>query len=246
VIHRAGSELVNWYLLEEAGHVTIVDAGCPGYRPQLEGALAEIGRTIDDVDAIVLTHAHIDHVGFAQTLQDERGISVYAHEAEVPQATTGKPPKTDGSFLPALLRYRTARRMVFHIARNGGARPPKVARVEAFTDGQELDVPGHPMVIGTPGHSPGHCLLYAPSEGSAFVGDALCGWSTVTGEPGPILPPRQFNNSTARARASLERIESLDAETLYFGHGDPWTAGAAAAVAEARSRDTAIRLEGDG
>jgi glyoxylase-like metal-dependent hydrolase (beta-lactamase superfamily II) len=237
VIHRAGTEIVNWYLLEEGGSVTIVDAGCPAYRPQLEDALAEIGRSIDDVEAIVLTHAHIDHVGFSQILQDERGVPVYAHEAEAPQATTGKPPKTEGSLLEAIMRHRTARKVVFHIARNGGARPPKVRRLEPFADGDELDVPGRPRAIATPGHSPGHCALFVATEGSLFTGDALCGWNTVTGEPGPILPPRQFNNSTAIARKSLERIESIDARTLFFGHGDPWTGGAASAVAEARSRD---------
>jgi glyoxylase-like metal-dependent hydrolase (beta-lactamase superfamily II) len=41
----------------------------------------------------------------------------------------------------------------------------------------------------------------------------------------------------AQARASLERIEAVDAQTLYFGHGDPWDKGAVAAVAEARARD---------
>jgi glyoxylase-like metal-dependent hydrolase (beta-lactamase superfamily II) len=237
VIHRAGTNIVNWYLLEEGGSVTIVDAGCPGYRPQLEEALSQIGRGIGDVEAIVLTHAHIDHVGFAQRLQDERGIPVYAHQAEVPQATTGRPPETEGSFLPALLRYRTARRVVSHIVRHGGARPPKVARVEPFADGDVLDVPGHPRVIHTPGHSPGHSVLHVAAEGSLFTGDALCGWSTITGEQGPILPPAQFNNSTAQARASLGRMEGIDAQTLYFGHGDPWTGGAATAVAAARSRD---------
>jgi glyoxylase-like metal-dependent hydrolase (beta-lactamase superfamily II) len=94
---------------------------------------------------------------------------------------------------------------------------------------------GHQFLLAP--HSPGHCALYVPTEGSVFVGDALCGWSTITGEQGPILPPPQFNNSTANARASLGRIESIDAQTLYFGHGDPWTGGSAAAVAEARSRD---------
>ena len=237
MIHRAGTEIVNWYLLEEAGRVTIVDAGCPAYRPQLDGALRALGRSIDDVEAIVLTHAHIDHIGFAQVLQDERGIPVYAHEAELPQATTGKPPKTEGSFITAL-RYRKARQVIFHIVRNGGARPPKVARVEVFADGDELAVPGRPRAVHTPGHSPGHCVLHVPAEGAAFVGDSLCGWNTVTGEQGPILPPRQFSNSMAKARASLERIEGIDAQTLYFGHGDPWTAGAAAAVAEARARDS--------
>jgi glyoxylase-like metal-dependent hydrolase (beta-lactamase superfamily II) len=237
MIHRAGTEIVNWYLLEEGGKVTIVDAGCPAYRGQLEGALREIGRTLEDVEAIVLTHAHIDHIGFSQILQDERGTPVYAHELELPQATTGKPPKTEGSYVTAMLRHRTARRVVFHIARNGGARPPKLARVQTFSDGDQLEVPGHPRVIYTPGHSPGHCVLHVEAEGAAFTGDALCGWNTVTGEQGPILPPPEFSNSMASARASLDRIETLGAQTLYFGHGEPWTQGAAAAVAEARARD---------
>jgi glyoxylase-like metal-dependent hydrolase (beta-lactamase superfamily II) len=237
MIHRAGTEIVNWYLLEEGGRVTIVDAGCPGYRRQLDGALSEIGRTIADVEAIVLTHAHIDHVGFAQILQDERGTPVYAHEAERPQAQTGKAPPTEASYLTAIPRHRMVRRVIFHIVRNGGARPPKVKRVEAFSDGEELDLPGRPRAIHTPGHSPGHCVLHVPSEGAVFTGDAINGWDAVTGAPGPILPPPEFSNSMAQARASLERIAAIDAETLYFGHGDPWRGGAAAAVAEARTRD---------
>ena len=59
----------------------------------------------------------------------------------------------------------------------------------------------------------------------------------MTGERGPILPPREFSNSMAQARASLDRIAAIEAQTLYFGHGDPWSGGAAAAVAEARARD---------
>ena len=110
--------------------------------------------------------------------------------------------------------------------------------MSTFAEGDELDVPGHPRAIHTPGHSPGHCVLHVPAEGAAFTGDALCGWNTVTGEPGPILPPREFSNSMALARDSLARIETIEAQTLYYGHGDPWSGGAAAAVAEARARDT--------
>src|SRR5436853_179281 len=214
MIHRAGTEIVNWYLLEEGGKVTIVDAGCPAYRPQLEEALREIGRKIEDVEAIVLTHAHIDHVGFSQRLQDERGTPVFAHELELPQAQTGKPPKTEASYLTAMLRHGTARRVILHIARHGGARPPKLAHVTTFADGDQLDVPGRPRVVFTPGHSPGHCVLHAAAEGAAFTGDSLMGWNTVTGERGPILPPLEFNHSTSQARESLERIAAIDAQTL--------------------------------
>jgi glyoxylase-like metal-dependent hydrolase (beta-lactamase superfamily II) len=237
VIRRAGTRLVNWYLLEDGGKVTVVDAGLPSYRPQLEPELAAIGRSLADVEAIVLTHAHIDHVGFAQILQDERGTPVYAHTLELPQATTGKAPHTEGSWVGAVLGHKRAREVIWHIARNGGARPPKVASVQAFADGEELDVPGRPRVVATPGHSPGHCVLHVPGDGAVIAGDAICGWNTVTGEPGPVLPPPQFSNSMAAARASLERIEQIDAETLHFGHGDPWSGGCAAAVAEARARD---------
>jgi glyoxylase-like metal-dependent hydrolase (beta-lactamase superfamily II) len=238
VIHRAGTRLVNWYLLEEGGRITIVDAGCPGYRSQLEDALRAAGASLQDVDAIVLTHAHIDHIGFSQALQDERGIPVYAHEAELPQATTGKAPRTEGSLTGALLRHRRAREVIAHIARHGGARPPKVASVSTFTDGNVLDVPGRPLVVHAPGHSPGSCLLHVPAEGAVLTGDALCGWNTVTGVDGPTLPPATFSNSMSQARASLDRIEVLDAQTLYYGHGDPWCDGAAAAVAQARELDT--------
>src|SRR3954464_10440985 len=120
MIHRCGTEIVNWYLLEEGGKVTIVDAGLPRYRPQLDEALRAIGRGIGDVEALVLTHAHIDHVGFAQKLQAERGIPAHAPAAEIPQATTGKAHKTEASFLPALFRYSTARKVVAHIVRHGG------------------------------------------------------------------------------------------------------------------------------
>jgi glyoxylase-like metal-dependent hydrolase (beta-lactamase superfamily II) len=236
VIHRAGTDLVNWYLLEQEARVTIVDAGCPAYRGQLDDALRAIGRTIEDVEAIVLTHAHADHVGFAGLLQEERGIPVHAQVDELTQAKTAEAPPTEKSFVPALFRHRTARRLIFHLARNGAARPPKVARVEAFRDGDEIDVPGRPRAVATPGHSPGHCVLDVPAEGAAFVGDALMGWNTITGRRGPILPPPEFNLSTAEARRSLDRIETLTADTLYYGHGDPWTGGAAEAVAEARAR----------
>lgn len=236
MIQRAGTEIVNWYLLDEGGRVTIVDTGCPGYWPRLERELAAIGRTVEDVEAVVLTHAHVDHIGFAPRLQDERGTPVYLHEQEVPQATTGKAPPTEGSLAAALVRYPRARQVVFEMVRHGAARPPKLARPILFSDSDELDVPGRLRVVHTPGHSPGHCVLHAPEEGALFTGDAISGWSTVTGALGPILPPREFNFSTEQARASLDRIEAIDAETLYFGHGEPWTGGAAAAVAQARER----------
>ena len=72
-IRRLGKGLVNVYLLEEAGEVTIIDAGAPGYWKDVHAELGAMGRTPDDVRALLLTHAHADHVGFAERIRRERG-----------------------------------------------------------------------------------------------------------------------------------------------------------------------------
>ncbi len=65
MIRMLGTEFVHFYLLEQDGEVTLIDAGVSGYRDSLEPVLAEMGRSIDDVKAVVLTHADPNHVGFA-------------------------------------------------------------------------------------------------------------------------------------------------------------------------------------
>jgi glyoxylase-like metal-dependent hydrolase (beta-lactamase superfamily II) len=238
MIRTLGTEFVHFFLLEQDGEVTLIDAGLSGYRDTLEPALAETGRSIDDVKAIVLTHADPDHVGFAGELQQTHGIPVYVHRADSERTRHGKTKQTEGSPLAMLtmLKHAHSRRALRHMIANGGARQSTVREVITFDDGDELDVPGRLRAIHTPGHTEGHCVLYAPFEDALFVGDAINNLHIVTGQPGAHLAPQAANTSTHQAYESLSRIEELDAQTLYFGHGDPSTAGTRATVAEARSK----------
>jgi glyoxylase-like metal-dependent hydrolase (beta-lactamase superfamily II) len=68
MIRVLGTEFVHFFVLEHDGEITLIDAGLSGYRDSLEPALADMGRSLDDVKAIVLTHADPDHVGFAGEL----------------------------------------------------------------------------------------------------------------------------------------------------------------------------------
>ena len=81
-IHRIGGGLVNSYLVEEAGEVTVIDAAMPGYWGALPAELDAMGRRLEDVRAIVLTHGHSDHIGFAERGRSERGWPVSVHELD--------------------------------------------------------------------------------------------------------------------------------------------------------------------
>ena len=69
-------------------------------------------------------------------------------------------------------------------ARDGALKPPKIGEVTTFTGG-DLDVPGRPRVIPTPGHSPGHVAFHLPDRGVLIAGDALCAYNPLTGAPRP-------------------------------------------------------------
>ena len=74
-VYRLGSDRVGWYLYEVDGAVTVVDCGFSGYYEQLPTALSELGRSLGDVAAVVLTHYHSDHVGSAERIRTETGAT---------------------------------------------------------------------------------------------------------------------------------------------------------------------------
>ena len=81
-LHRIGSDIVNSYLIVGADGVTIIDAGLPRYWRHLNSELAQLGKTLDDVRALILTHGDTDHIGFAAQLSREKGIAAYLHPAD--------------------------------------------------------------------------------------------------------------------------------------------------------------------
>lgn len=233
-VHRLGSSLINFYLVEDGDRLTVIDAGLPGYRKRLDAALAGLGRSLFDVEAILLTHAHADHVGFADGVRKEAGAAVHVHEADEHMARTGKTPRGERGPVPYLWRPQLWR-LLAHGLPNGGLAPAKLGEVTTFGDDPgALDVPGRPRVVSTPGHTRGSVTFVLEDRGIAFVGDALCTRNPLTGREGPQIMPASFTVDVERALGSLERIEGLPVEVLAPGHGDPWTDGPEAAVELAR------------
>src|SRR5215204_6081388 len=228
-LHRIGSDVVNTYLVEEAAGITIVDAGLPGQLRELEQELTQLGRSLDDVRGIVLTHGDTDHIGFAERLRQRNGIAVHVHEVDAARAR-GEVKKPSSSWGP--IKMRPLLRFLWYSARRGGLRIRPVREVVTFADGAMLDLPGSPRIIHVPGHTPGSVAVHVPAVDALFVGDAMTTGNVLTGERGPR--PAPFTLDPPDALASLARLEAVQASWVLPGHGDPWHGGVAAAIRQVR------------
>jgi glyoxylase-like metal-dependent hydrolase (beta-lactamase superfamily II) len=234
-VHRIEDAYTNWYVLEEGTRLTIVDAGVPTSWRSLLDALQTLGRSTSDIEALVLTHAHFDHVGFAERARQEFRIPVWVHELEVPLTRHPWRYEHESPRSKYLLTRPKALPIVATLIRNRAFFPKPIRHVRTFgSDAGTLDVPGSPRVVFTPGHTYGHCSLHLPDRGAVIAGDALVMLNLYTGERGPQIVARAATADSAQNLASLDALAATGAGTVLTGHGEPWREGAEAAAAAAR------------
>ncbi|GAT11173.1 MBL fold metallo-hydrolase [Mycolicibacterium novocastrense] len=219
-VHFGFTELVNWTLVTDGTGVMLIDAGFPGSRDDVLASLRELGFGVNDLRAILLTHAHIDHFGSAIWFAETYGIPVYCHAAEVGHAKREYLEQASPADIakhiwrPRYLTWSVA------ITRKGGMVRDGIPTAQALTEQVAATLPGKPMAIPTPGHTGGHCSFLV--DGLLVSGDAL-----VTGHPlstrgGPQLLPGLFNHDQDGCVRSLSALGLLDAEVLLPGHGPVW------------------------
>ncbi len=234
-VHRVEHAYTNFFLVEDAGRVTVVDACVPTAWSGLTDALARIGRTLDDVEALVLTHAHFDHVGFAERARRELGVPVHLHENDVPLSR--HPARYDHERFPPLffLTHPRALPILGALTRNRAFLASPLHGVTRFgDDAGALPVPGRPVVVPCPGHTVGHCAFHLPERDVLLCGDALVTLDPYTARTGPCLVARAATADVERNLRSLDALAATGARTLLVGHGEPWTGGVEAGVEQAR------------
>ncbi|CAN5359611.1 MBL fold metallo-hydrolase [soil metagenome] len=224
-LHRIGNDIVAAYLIDTADGITVIDAGLAGHWSDLVAELRAMGRSLDDIRGLILTHGDSDHIGFAERLRREHGVPVYVGAADAARARGEfKPKSTMGPRkLGPLLGFMT------YALRKGGARTTYVKEVVGVDGGQTLDLPGAPQIIALPGHSAGSIAIYSPLVDAVFVGDGLTTRSVLTGQTGP--QPAPFTDEPTEAVASLRALLPTGATWVLPGHGMPYNGGVAAAVA---------------
>lgn len=233
-IHRIAHAHVNCHLIEGEDGLVLVDAGLPGLWRELGLALRQLGHRPEDLRALVLTHAHFDHVGVARRLVERLGIPVLVHplDAELAAHPYRYAHENPRALYP--LRHPRALPVLARMLGAGAAWVKGVEHTGALTPGETVGVPGSPHVIATPGHTFGHVALHLPERGAVLSGDALVTLDPYTGRTGPRIIAGAATADSALALRSLEAIADTGAPTVLPGHGEVWTRGAREAVERAR------------
>lgn len=216
-VWRIKDIFVNMYIVSTDRGWVLVDAGLKTSYPKIKKLAAMLFGADSKPDAIVLTHAHFNHVGSLKALAEEWDVSVIAHPLEIPYLTgLSKYPPADPTVGGGMMVY-----MSWSFPRtsaNVGGRAVPLAQ-----DGTISVMPGWRW-IATPGHSPGHVSLYREEDACLIAGDAFVTTdqrkaSAVASQrremhgPPPYFTPEleklgSFGESACRAKAVHSRHRS--------------------------------------
>jgi len=241
-VHRFADGLVNWYLIVEGDQLMLVDSGWPSSWSRIQAAVESLGYSQAELRAVLLTHGHADHLGAAEAARQKTGARVLVRAEDEARVRGQLRGGSSFALVPKLvprLWKPSALGFVLHAARHGFMTPRWVAEVETFHVDGQLDLPGRPQPVATPGHTEGHTAYLFADRGVLLSGDALVTLDPLSRDQGPRLMPDAVNSDPRAARASLAALETLAAGLLLPGHGKPWRGSPADAVRHARDADRA-------
>ncbi|MDL9937660.1 MBL fold metallo-hydrolase [Gordonia sp. ABSL1-1] len=228
------TEVANWVLLQEGSDLTLIDGGYPGQAKTVLESIRAIGARPEDIRGALLTHAHVDHLGGLAKLQARYGFDVYMDPIEVAHARRDYLQQADVgdiapiAYRPRVLRWLTAVTPLGVLSRAG------LPDAQAFPE--PLDLPGRPQPVAAYGHTDGHSA-YLANDGAVLVsGDALVSGHPISSVAGPQCIGDAFQHDVDEARRSVESFTTLDATTLFPGHGPMYRGSVAEAADRALNR----------
>ncbi len=220
--------IINVYLIDCRGAWVLIDTGMntADSMATLEEAFGAIGIGFKDLDVLVSTHHHIDHFGASGEIQRRSGAKVYIHQLELERATRmlgfGSMAMVDR---PEARSFFTSHGFPIEQFPAEGMRPgwmgtklydPATRPDRTIGDGDVIPVGERELeVIWTPGHAPGHNVIYLRQEKVMIVGDHLL--PKITPHVG--IYPDTTGNPLGDFIASQLKVQRFDVELVLPAHG---------------------------
>jgi glyoxylase-like metal-dependent hydrolase (beta-lactamase superfamily II) len=222
---------VNCYLLEDEP-LTLVDTGPNSGKAldELQRQLGEHDHAIEDLELVILTHQHIDHLGLVEILVEHSGAEVAAIDVAVRRmANFGKDAEADDEFAAQLmLRHGLPENVVYalqSVSRSFRGWGAKANVTRPLHDGERLSLRDRTLeVFHRPGHSPSDTIFWDEQRRILIAADHLI--KHISSNP---LISRPLDGSSQRTQAlvtyidSLRKTREMPAEVVLSGHGEPIT-----------------------
>ena len=242
---------MNTYLIDD-DPLTLVDAG-PNSATSLmalEAGLAGHGRRVEDLERLVVTHQHIDHIGLTQILADRSGAEVCSLDALAPWlARYADGMEDDDAFSQSVMhRHVISEDVVLAlraVSRGFRAWGASATVTRPLADGSALGFAVRTLrVLHRPGHSPSDTVFHDAERGILLAGDHLI--KHISSNPLVSRPlaggrPEDRPKALVTYLASLEQTRRMELEVVLAGHGDAFDGHAA--LIEERVRLHARRAE---
>jgi len=233
-IHQLEVAKTNLYIVEHSKGFLLVDAGLPRSWSHLLLALKQLALDPGQLSGILLTHGHFDHVGGLPQILEHWKVPVWVHPGDTALVAHPYSYNHERARFGYPLRYPRSIPTVLSIALAGGLEVKGTTVAVPLAEGMTL--PGDPVIIPTPGHTPGHIAVHFPDRDAVIVGDAIVTLDPYTGETGPQIVAGAATADSAEALGSLDSLRQTDATLMLPGHGWVWNGGITSAVAAARAR----------
>lgn len=173
----------------DLGDLVLIDCGAGSSWDRIRDNLEAAGLAPGELHTLLLTHAHVDHIGAAARIREETGCRVVAHAADTPAIASGDPEFTAAGAYGVRLR---------------GVEVDQVVEADTEISFEQ----GRIRLLHTPGHTPGSlAAVYESGEEVVLFGQDI---------HGPFSP--SFGSDLAAWRHSMHRLLELDADVLCEGH----------------------------
>lgn len=216
-------ESINCYLYKHGSKLTLIDAGLdiPEYRTFFEAQLAAYGFQIGDIDQILLTHHHEDHIGLVNYIVQQKQMPVYAHKIALPRLYFTE------EYLIQKQTFFTQLYRQYGCEEVAQQRLLKMQQTMKNSEHLKLNTNIMPLehhdsiddlqVIAVPGHSPDSIMFYDHQTKWLFTGDLVIYKGTINAlidhnEESQLLP------TVMQYRNSLELCLDYDVSTVFAGH----------------------------